>query len=126
MIGGQEIRQGILVDAVGTMLNQLGGIDRNAGNACREELNAIDGSPLPGRDAGHKYNRRKPRLDPIFLSPAAVSKTWESRDQQLGAGEAGPLSDSSLAAIGRLDLGLPDICFTPSLGSLPGGKGFRS
>ncbi len=53
------------------------------------------------------------------IDPASLPTTWEQLNATLDDGSTCQLAASSLYAIGALELGMPFINFTPSLGSAP-------
>lgn len=116
-----NIRPGVLWN-VGPTIRDLASSDVVVENSARE---AVDRVQADLRD----FQRRE-RLDNVVVVNLASTEalvdsslwpeTWEAAEQQLGQPDC-PLPASSLYAIGALELGMPYINFTPSLGATPMG-----
>jgi myo-inositol-1-phosphate synthase len=160
VVGGHEIREGTLVDAVERLRNDSHVFNSALIDTCRDELVAIDARIRPGtlmncgdtigrlagpamRDfakesAGAAVKRlqtdlrdfqRQNGLERVVVvnvastePPSDSSKLpapWDDLSKQIDASNCDSLPASSLYAIAALDLGMPFVNFTPSLGAAP-------
>ena len=160
VIGGHEIRDGSICDSLNRLLTESRVLDAAVIDACRSELEAIDGRIRPGslinsgptiaglaggsmRDfAAEPAKKSIERLQGDlreFQKQTAVERvlvvnvastepagddsklpdSWEELGKMLASAPSNALPASSLYAIAAIDLGMPYINFTPSLGASP-------
>ncbi len=160
VVGGHEIRQDTLVDAVDRLRTDSHVFDSALVAACRDELTAIDSRIRPGTllNCGDTISRlagpamrdfaketasqaikrlqqdlrefqqqtgveRVVVVDVASTEPpcdtSQLPTSWNELSQQIDSGACDSLPASSLYAIAALDLGIPFVNFTPSLGSAP-------
>jgi myo-inositol-1-phosphate synthase len=160
VVGGHEIREGMLVESLEWMRSESRVLDAATIDACRSDLAAIDGRIVPGslanvgatitglsglamRDFAEEPARQTIRrlqddlrrfqkqteVDRIVVVNVASTEPatselnlphlWKDLETLIDGGAPPQLPASSLYAIAALDLGLPYINFTPSLGASP-------
>jgi len=160
VVGGHEIRNSTLCDSLQRLRSDSHVLDAGLIEACRDELDAIDGRIRDGSLANcgttiaglagksMDGNRAEPAQEVIrrlqrdlreFQKSAHVERVivvnlastepagdhrqlpdrWEDLARLLEDASPTSLPASSLYAIAALDLGMPYINFTPSLGSSP-------
>jgi myo-inositol-1-phosphate synthase len=159
VVGGHEIREGTLVEAVDRLRNDSHVFNSALVDACRDELIAINARIRPGtlincgdtigsltgpamRDfAKESAQQAITRLqgdlrtfqqqtgvervvvvNVASTEPAtdtSVPELWRDLSKQIDASTCDSLPASSLYAIAALDLGMPFVNFTPSLGASP-------
>jgi myo-inositol-1-phosphate synthase len=158
VVGGHEIREGTLVEAVERLRSDSHVFNSTLVDACRDELTAIDARIRPGtllncgdtigrlagpamRDfakesAREAVNRLQGDLRDFQQQtgvervvvvnvastepPGDISKLparWDELSKQIDRSSCDSLPASSLYAIAALDLGMPFVNFTPSLGA---------
>jgi myo-inositol-1-phosphate synthase len=159
VVGGHDIRGGTLHDTIDRLRTDSRVLDAALVEACRKELDGIDGRIRPGSlancgptigglagsqmrdfaaerapDAIQRIQadlddfRRQNSLERVIVVNLAstepvsdginLPERWEEIEPWLGSTSA-RLPASSLYAIAALDLGLPYVNFTPSLGATP-------
>jgi myo-inositol-1-phosphate synthase len=160
IVGGHEIREGTLLDALDRLRTESRVLDATVVEACRAELEEIDARIRPGslansgptigslageamRDVADeparetilrlqrdlrefqqatKANRivvvNVASTEPATFDPPLPAR-WDQLSSVLDDSSKSPVPASSLYAIAALDLGMPYINFTPSLGATP-------
>lgn len=160
VVGGHEIRDETLVDAVERLRNDSHVFNSALVDACRDELTAIDSRIRPGTliNCGETIGglagssmrdfAKESSADAVkrlqadlkdFQKQAGVERVvvvnvssteplgdisnlperWDELAKQLAHPSSKTLPASSLYAIAALDLGIPFVNFTPSLGARP-------
>ncbi len=160
VVGGHEIREGTLVEAVDRLRSDSHVFNSALVAACRDELVAIDARIRPGtltncgdtigrlagpamRDFAKESAREAvkrlqhdlqdfqkqtgvERLVVVYVAstePASdtskLPERWDELSEHIDDSSCDSLPASSLYAIAALDLGIPFVNFTPSLGSAP-------
>ena len=158
VVGGHEIREGTLVEAVERLRSDSNVFDSALVAACRDELTAIDSRIRPGSllNCGDTIGRlagpamrdfakettaqaikrlqrdlrefqEQTGVDRVVVINVASTEppsdtsqlpaTWTELSTAIKTSACESLPASSLYAIAALDLGIPFINFTPSLGS---------
>lgn len=157
VVGGHEIREGTLCDAVERLRTDSHVIDAPLLAACRGELAAIDERIRPGTLANcgstisglagpamHEFDaesidhaihrlqanlrdfQKQTSVDRVVvvnvastepaIDPSGLPNSWDELASKIDADSVPSLPASSLYAIAALDLGMPYVNFTPSLG----------